>query len=73
MAESTTGRFTSDLKQVKKGDKVLYVDVFVHKALSPDVFVVGDKSDAVLLDISAKPEFGKDVSVGKCFGLPKPP
>jgi hypothetical protein len=72
MAADDEHKFTADLKALAFGHKVCYVDVFVHKALSPDAFVVGDKSDNVVLDLSSKPEFGKDVGPGRCFRLPRP-
>ena len=59
----TKGKLTADLKSVIKGDKVCYVDIFVYKAVSSDAFVVGDSSDAIVLDLSAKPEFSKDVAL----------
>jgi hypothetical protein len=43
---------------------------FVHKSLAADAFVVGNQSDAIILDLSEKPEFKKQVAAGKCFRMP---
>jgi hypothetical protein len=61
-----------DIAAVVAGKKVVFVDVYVHKALSEDVYIVGDNSTTVKLDLTSKPEFTKDVSVGKCYRLPRP-
>ena len=63
---------SADLKGLKAGDELSYLDIFVHKSLAEDAFVVGDSTDSIVMDLSEKPEFTKQVSPGKCFRLPKP-
>ena len=63
---------SGDIKGLKNGKKLLYLDVYVHKVVTDDTFVVGDKSDHILLDLSKKPEFTKQVAAGKCIRIPKP-
>ena len=65
-------KLSADVSAVKAGKKVCYVDVFVHKQLATDLFVVGDNTASIIMDLTDKPEFGKHVSSGKCFRLPKP-
>ena len=61
-----------DVKALKAGGKLAYVDVYVHKFLADDVFVVGDKSATTLLNLSSKVESTKCVKQGKCYRLIKP-
>ena len=52
--------------------KLWILDLYIHKALSEDVFIVSDGRQNILLDISACPDVSKDLVVGKCFRFPKP-
>jgi hypothetical protein len=72
MAAKFDPSLQSKVKSVKEGKIACFIDVYVYKALSEDVFVVGDSSGHVMLDLSDKPEFSKNVAVGKCYRLPKP-
>jgi hypothetical protein len=38
--------FTADLATLKDGKNLAFLDVFAHKSLAADAFVVGDYTDA---------------------------
>ena len=57
----------SDLSDLKHDKKLCFIDIFVHKVLSNDHFVVSDNSDAVILDVSNKAELSKTLAAEKCF------
>lgn len=60
-----------DLRDKKVKSKIWSVSVFVHKALTSDLFVVGDGETNVFLDISGHPEVGRELAPMRCFKIPK--
>ena len=58
------------IANIKKGGfqaKLWYLDIYIQRALSEDVFVVSDGRENCMLDIAASPEMSKDLVLGKCF------
>ena len=59
----------SILRSGVRSSKMCFIDVFVHKQLGNDKYIVGDGKHNLVLDIEANPEQGKELTVGKCYRL----
>lgn len=64
----------TDIETLRSGQtpRICFLDIFVHKILDENVFIVSDGMENILLDISSNAEQGKDLAVNKCFRLMKP-
>ena len=63
---------TVSIKSARKGTPPLIMEVFVHKALDSDVFLVGDKSGHIPLSIEEDPTKGKNLKIGNFYRLIRP-
>jgi hypothetical protein len=51
---------------------ICYVDIYVQKVVSEDLYIVSDQKDHCILSIADNPAQGKNLCSGKCFRLMKP-
>ena len=61
-----------DLAGLKRGDgkgKLSFLEINVQKIMSESSFIVSDKKEHILLDVSNSPKNGKCLAVGSCYRL----
>ncbi len=63
---------TVTVEAVKKGAMPTCLEIYVHKLLDPDTYLVGDKTDQVVLTVADNPIFNKHISIGGFYRLIKP-
>ena len=64
----------TDIETLRAGEapRICYLDIFVHKIVDENTFIVSDGVENILLDITGNQEQGKDLAVSKCFRVMKP-
>ena len=65
----------SDIQDVRKGDSkggVSFVEVEVQKSLTDSSFIVADRREHIVLDVSANPQQTAGLAVGRGYRLLMP-